>query len=160
MPDTGSDRELLAFVRGEIKHESSMLSSRLGAFLTSQSFLLIAYGSTMSSSLGKWHNPFTLLLPPPLALLGLVLSFHAWAGVRAAAAVLAQWHARQDELFGRNPDLDAYRPAVPGGAGAADGAETERLRRQGTVFAKHAPGIFAVAWCYLGLLPLWLYASG
>lgn len=156
----GGDRELLAFVRGEIRHESGMLSSRLGAFLTSQSFLLIAYGTTMSGSLGQWRTPFTLLIPPALALLGLVLAAYAWVGVRAAAVVLAQWHARQDELMDGNPALEGYRPAVPGGRGAADAAGTERLRRQGTVFAKHTPPIFAAAWCYLGVLPPWFHANG
>jgi hypothetical protein len=72
--------ELLMFYRREIKFQSDLLSSRLSSLLTSQSFLLIAYVSAMSGLVGSWKDPYTLLFPPVLAVLGLVLSFQAWPG--------------------------------------------------------------------------------
>jgi hypothetical protein len=83
-----SNLELLRFYRSEIKYQSDLLSSRLSSLLTSQSFLLIAYASAMSGLIGHWQDPFTLVFPPVLAVLGLVLSLQAWPGIRAGYAVI------------------------------------------------------------------------
>lgn len=147
MPERELD--LLKHIRAEIRFESDQLSSRLNAYIASQSFLLIGYASAMNAAFGHWRGPFTLLLPPVLALLGFVLSLQAWPGIRAARAVIGRWHAKQEELFARAPELDAYR------SGASDG----RLR-QGVLFAARAPWIFGPAWCYFGALPVWLHVAG
>lgn len=147
----GSDLDLLKFYRGEIRFESDMLSSRLNAFISSQSFLVIGYASSMSASLERWHNPFSLVFPPSLALLGLVLALYAWPGIEAAWKVIAQWHAKQEELLARRGDLAEYGPS---GASARD-----RLRR-GTMFAQYAPRVFAVAWCCFGAMPVVFYLRG
>jgi hypothetical protein len=85
-----SNLELLRFYRSEIKYQSNLLSSRLSSLLTSQSFLLIAYASAMSGLIGHWQDPFTLVFPPVLAVLGLVLSLQAWPGIRAGYAVVPE----------------------------------------------------------------------
>ncbi len=141
---------LLNFYRAEIKFESEMLSSRLNAFVASQSFLVIGYASSMSASLGRWHNPFSLVFPPSLALLGLALALYAWPGIEAAYKVIGRWHEMQDELLSRGAGLEAYRLA-PAGASAG-----ERLER-GTMFAKHAPKVFAAAWLCFGAMPVFFY---
>ncbi len=129
---------LLNFYRAEIKFESEMLSSRLNAFIASQSFLVIGYASSMSASLDRWHNLFSLVFPLSLALLGLALALYAWPGIEAACKVIGRCHERQDELLSRSAGLEEYRLA-PAGASAR-----ERLKR-GAMFAKHAPKVFALA---------------
>ena len=147
----GDDLDLLQHIRSEVRFESDLLSNRLNAFISSQSFLVIAYASAMKGAFGQWRNGFTLLFPPALALLGLVLSLQARPGIRAAYAVIERWHARQVELFARAPELGAYRSdeAGDGRGGRGRGGSDEQLR-QGVRFALHAPGIFGVAWRYLG----------
>ena len=147
----GDELGLLNFYREEIRFESGMLSSRLNAFIASQSFLVIGYSGSMSASIGRWHNAFSLVFPPSLALLGLALALYAWPGIEAAHRVIGEWHAKQDELLARNAALARYSLPEPAGASAE-----ERLRR-GTMFAKHAPKVFAAAWLCFGAMPIVFY---
>ncbi len=151
----GKPLELLAFYRSEIKFESELLSNRLNAFIASQSFLVIAYASALSASSRDWHGPLVLVLPPSLALLGLVLALQAWPGISAAHAVIQQWHERQHELLSRAQDLSEYREAIAAALGQSGPGPARRDRfKQGTEFATRAPWIFAAAWCHFGLIPL------
>jgi hypothetical protein len=156
LPDSNAD--LLRYYRAEIKFQSELLGNRLGSFMTSQSFLLIAYASAMSGLIGQWQNVFALLFPPCLALLGIILAFSALPGMRAAYIVIEQWHRRQFDLLQRDPSMEGYyltsasEPLV----GERDLAPETRLQ-QGTIFAKHTPWIFITVWSYFGLLPIALY---
>ncbi|WP_148203517.1 hypothetical protein [Sodalis glossinidius] len=76
------DEDLLTFYRSEIQWQSGLLSRKLNAFIASQSFLVIAYATSISSLVGKWKNPFTLLFPLLLSVLALVLIFQTWPGIR------------------------------------------------------------------------------
>ena len=53
--------EILKFYRGEIRFQSNLLSGRLNAFISSQSFLLIAYASAATRMGGatpsQGHSP-------------------------------------------------------------------------------------------------------
>ncbi|SFQ80139.1 hypothetical protein SAMN05216578_10432 [Halopseudomonas formosensis] len=64
----GSPRDRLAFYRREIHHEISNLSGRTNTFLTAQSFLVIAYASSMGNTNPDWGPLFTLVVPALLAL--------------------------------------------------------------------------------------------
>lgn len=148
-PLPGGVRDLLDHIRAEIRFESDRLSGCLNAYIASQSLLLIGYASAMSAAFGRWHSRFTLLFPPALALLGVVLSAQAWPGIRAARAVIGHWHAREEDLFARAPESGAYRSGAPAGRS-----------RQGVPFAVHAPWVFAPAWCHFGTVAVCLYAAG
>jgi hypothetical protein len=147
------DADLLNFYRGEIRFESDMLSSRPNAFIASQSFLVIGYASSMSASLDRWHNVFSLVFPLSFALLGLALALCARPGIEAARNVIGRWHDGQDELLSRSPGLGGYRLA-PAGASVKD-----RLKR-GTMFAKYAPEVFAAAWLCFGAMPIVFHLRG
>lgn len=112
----------------------------------------------MSGLLSHRQDPFLFLFPPVVALLGFVLSVHAWPGINAALRVIAQWQEKQSELGSSRAELDGYRvtPKSSGKDANRSGSDKEQLR-QGTVFANHAPWIFATAWCYFGTLPFYLY---
>ncbi|WP_146038690.1 hypothetical protein [Paracoccus sp. SY] len=79
-------KRLTAF-RNEIQFESQMLSGRLGAYLSSQSFLVIACASTMNAG---WTKPgiFVLLVSLPPALLVFVLSLDALRSVPTSYGVI------------------------------------------------------------------------
>jgi len=148
--------EILKFYRGEIRFQSNLLSGRLNAFISSQSFLLIAYASAASSLIGQWEQPFALLFPTVVALLGFVLALQARPGIKVAYEVVEEWQQRQTELLIGSPELGRYdlhadtRESDRQSSTAVD----KRHSQQGAIFARHAPRIFAVAWCYFGLLPL------
>ena len=160
----GDGADLLARYRSEIRFESELLSNRLDSFMSSQSFLLIAYASALGAAHGEWRHPFTLVLPPALAVLGLVLALYARPGIRAAYAEIRLWQEQERELLGRDPHLSRFLgPSVPEGAPTATGAEAgpemDVRFRQGSLFALRAPAIFVVAWSYFVALPFLLYRS-
>jgi hypothetical protein len=148
----------LEAIRAEIKFESQMLSSRLSAYLSSQSFLIIAYGSSMASG---WSKPgiFTLLVPLPLTILGLVLSMDAWKSLKVSMRVIEDWHGRQNELLGKHSDLAAFWPSEHSEGEFYDPALITRFQ-QGSSFAKRSPWIFAVTWVYFALIAATLYLRG
>jgi hypothetical protein len=60
----------LDFYRAEVRHEFNLLSSRLNAYITSQSFLVIAFALSMSNMNPRWPSPLRVMLPTALAILG------------------------------------------------------------------------------------------
>nr|NOY03200.1 hypothetical protein [Gammaproteobacteria bacterium] len=84
----GSPKERLDFYRGEIQYETSILANRTDAYLAAQSFLVIAFVSSMGNLNQSWGEMFTLMVPPFLALLGILSSLNAWPGIRAAYRII------------------------------------------------------------------------
>jgi hypothetical protein len=155
---SANNSELLGYYRREIKFQSDLLSSRLSSLLTSQSFLLIAYASAMSGLIGHWQDPFALVFPPVLAVLGLVLCLQAWPGIRAGYAVIALWHCKEREVLVRDSEVNAfdYLPAPQETADEPDRWINERSE-EGALFTKQAPLVFTVTWCYFAVLPFGMY---
>lgn len=139
--------ERLQFYRSETQFQSNLISNRTNAYLSSQSFLTIAYASSMSNSNPRWGETFTLIVPVVLALLGIVTSLNAWPGIRAAYEVVEGWHRKQAQLVEEHPELSVYqveaRPPLRFGAHAS-------LYRQSMFFSLRSPWIFLVAWLLLG----------
>lgn len=73
-----------------------LMLARLNALLTSQSFLVIAYASSMAIANDRWSQPLAMLLPPFLALLGFVLAIEGRIGIIAARRALWRWQYRLD----------------------------------------------------------------
>ena len=140
-------------VRTEIRAEVGLLDSRLNALISSQSFILIAYGSVLSAGYGDWHGLFTLTLPPMLAVLGAVMVLQGRPGIGAAKEAIGDWRAREQELTARHQDLLAYTLAT-------DGTSRQRMQQRqhaGQVFSTRAPFILLAAWGLFFLLPFGLY---
>jgi hypothetical protein len=144
------DLDLLNLYRGEIRFESDIPASRLNALVASYSFLVIGYASSMSASLDRWHNAFSLVFPPSLALPGLALALYARPGIETAYKVIGQRHDRQDELLSRSAALDEHRRA-------SDSALGRGRPKRGTMSAKYAPKVFAAAWLRFGAMPIVFY---
>lgn len=137
--------ELYRHYRSEIQHEMALMLARLNALLTSQSFLVIAYASSMAIANGQWGGPFSMLLPPFLALLGLVLAIEGRIGIVAARKALWRWQQRLDTLVDANHSLVDYADSRT--------AEAANTRLAGELFAVRSPIIFMVAWVFLLGLP-------
>lgn len=153
---SGAALDLLKFYRAEIRFESELAGERLNVLLSSQSFLVIAYASSMSASNGAWRAWFPHLLPPSLALLGIVLTLCAWPGVRAAHAVVERWRDKERELLGRCPALHQWTLMSDD-----DGRRDVSIRRrEGALFARRAPLALLVGWCFFFALPFVLSSLG
>lgn len=142
--------ELYRHYRGEVQHEMALMLARLNALLMSQSFLVIAYASSMAIANGRWGQPFSMILPPFLALLGLVLAIEGRIGIVAARKALWRWQHRLDALVENDRALLAYADTQ-----CTEAADT---RLAGELFAVRSPVIFMGAWLFLLVLPalLWM----
>lgn len=148
--------EKLKFYRTEIKQEYDLMSSRVNSFVTSQSFLCIAYASSMGNLNSSWGNLFTLIFPTVLALLGISTSIQAGKGITAAFKTIELWHAKQNKLFNDEPTLEDFH-LVRFKAAADERPPKDLIYLRGLAFAKWSPRIFFVAWCIFGALAIWLH---
>ena len=156
MAEIGKQDDQLDYIRAEIREEVGLLNNRLNSLMSSQSFLVIAYASTLSSSNGNFHKLYTVLLPPFLAMLGAALVLEARPSLHAALEAIDNWRQREANLVSSSEDYAPYTLAVD------DRSRQDIMRRQhqGRHFAIRAPMIMLVAWLVLLLLPFGLYFAG
>ena len=133
----------LEFYRSEINHEFGLLSGRVSAYLSSQSFLIIAFVSAMGNANARWGSLFTLIVPCALAVLGLALSLRAHDAIEAAVETIALWHVKQNRLFEGDALMDDYRVQRP----AIKGEPVDAVHRRSLAFSRMVPRIFLLAWC-------------
>lgn len=96
----GSPKERLDFYRREIQYETSILANRTDAYLAAQSFLVIAFVSSMGNLNQGWGEMFTLIVPAFLALLGVLSSLNAWPGLRRPTT---------SSIIGSSSNVTCYR---------------------------------------------------
>lgn len=155
MTEPASTNEL-DHVRGEIRAEISLLNSRLNALISSQSFLVIAYGSSLSAGYGNWNGLFTITLPPLFSVLGIALVLEARPGIAAAQEAIGHWRRRENRLIDDEPDLRSFTLATD----EQSRKRMELRQHAGSVFSRRAPIIFIAAWIVFFLLPFALRAFG
>ncbi|WP_263264636.1 hypothetical protein [Pseudomonas sp. RIT-PI-S] len=153
----GTPKARLDFYRHEIQYETTLLSNRTNAYLSAQSFLVIAYASSMANLNPEWGKVFTLVVPPILALLGIVSSLHAWPGIRAAYDIIDHWHFKQCQLLRAEPTMGlAYDDSPLFSKHEAQ----EKGFRQALLFSMRTPWIFTGFWVVLGVFSVWLQYFG
>lgn len=144
----GSPKERLDFYRREIQYETSILANRTDAFLASQSFLVIAFASSMGNLNPEWGKLFTLVVPPFLTLLGVLSSLNAWPGIRAAYDIIGHWHFKQSELLHSEPVMGLAYDESPL---FCERESTHKGYRKALLFSVRTPWIFATFWILLGI---------
>jgi len=144
----GSPKERLDFYRREIQYETSILANRTDAFLASQSFLVIAFASSMGNLNPEWGKLFTLVVPPFLTLLGVLSSLNAWPGIRAAYDIIGHWHFKQSELLHSEPLMGLAYDESPL---FCERESTQKGYRKALLFSVRTPWIFATFWILLGI---------
>ena len=150
--DTAKER--LAFYRSEIHFESTLLADRTSSYLSSQSFLMIAFASSMANSNPEWGPLFRLVVPAILSVLGLITSFHAMPGIKSNFEVIERWHQKQAELLqleGQAGLLANNESALFGEGSSPVGGH--RYKRT-LLFSLRTPIIFGTVWLLFGLLCL------
>ncbi|MBD1551689.1 hypothetical protein [Pseudomonas typographi] len=147
-----SPRARLDFYRHEIHFESSLLSNRTNAYLSAQSFLVIAYASSMANVNASWGHLFTLVVPTLLALLGMVSSMHAWPGIRASYEIICHWQFKQRQLLASEP---AMGQAYDDSPLFSDWENSKKGYHVSLLFSLRTPWIFSAFWLMLGGFSLW-----
>lgn len=153
---SGTSTSELDHIRGEIRAEINLLNSRLNALISSQAFLVIAYGTSLSAGYGDWNGLFTITLPPLFAVLGLMLVLEARPGIAAAQEAIGHWRRRESQLIDTWPELKPFTLATD----EESRRRMELRQHAGGLFSTHAPLIFTVAWLVFLLLPFVLRAWG
>lgn len=153
MHDPSSNAAEQEKYRREMDREADLLQSRLNTLLSSQSFLVIAYATSMSSANGRWTQSFALLMPPFLAALGFILALAARNDIVATQESARHWQERLAAVLERDT---ASEPAMSEGS-----RKSVSARKAGELFASRAPLIMLFAWAWFFSVPLYLrYSSG
>ncbi len=147
----GTPKDRLDFYRREIQYETAILSNRTNAYLSAQSFLVIAYASSMANLNPEWGKLFTLVVPPVLALLGVLCSLNAWPGIRAAYDIIDHWHFKQSGLL---RDLPVMGMAYDDEPLFSEMESSHKGYRKSLMFSIRAPWLFAGFWVGLGVFAL------
>lgn len=153
-------KERLQFYRSEIHFESTLLAERTSSYLSAQSFLMIAFASSMANTNPEWGSLFRLVVPAVLAGLGLLTSFHAMPGIKSSFDIIERWHQKQAELLqveGRAGLLPNQESALFGEGNSPTGGY--RYKRT-LLFSLRTPLIFASVWTLFGGFCLVLYFFG
>ncbi|MCU1723136.1 MULTISPECIES: hypothetical protein [unclassified Pseudomonas] len=149
----GSPKERLDFYRREIQYETSILANRTDAYLAAQSFLVIAFVSSMANLNPEWGKMFTMVVPPFLALLGVLSSLNAWPGIHAAYRIIDHWQVKQSHLLHSDPLMGLAYDESP----LFSEAETSRAgHRKSLLFSLRTPWIFLAFWMLLGGYSLYI----
>lgn len=156
MEQTDSGKlEKLKFYRAEIKQEYDLLAGRVNSYVTSQSFLCIAYASSMGNLNPQWGNIFTLVFPIVLVWLGIATSIQASRGITAAFRTIELWHIKQNKIFENDSALEDYHLIRFNPSDTASPQDLIYVR--GLAFAKWSPRIFLAAWGIFGALAVFLH---
>ena len=143
----GSPKDRLDFYRREIQYETTILANRTDAYLTAQSFLVIAFVSGMGNLNPEWGKFFTLIVPVFLASLGVLSSLNAWPGIRAAYEIIDHWHYKQSELLRSEPVMGLAYDDSPL---FCETESSHKGYRKSLLFSMRAPWLFMVFWVMLG----------
>lgn len=148
-----SPKDRLEFYRREIHTETSNLSNRTNAYLSAQSFLVIAYSSSMANTNPEWGNLFTLVVPATLALFGILSAISAWPGIKAACDTIDHWYVKQTSLLNASPSFGHLYDDSPL---FSDWESSHHGQRKSLRFSKRTPFLFSGFWLFLGCFAIWL----
>lgn len=142
----GTPKDRLDFYRREIQYETSLLSNRTNAYLTAQSFLVIAFASSMANLNPEWGKLFTLVVPGLMAFLGIVSSLHAWPGFRASYVIIDHWHFKQSHLLRSDPVMGYAYDDSPL---FNETESSHKGYRDSLMFSMRTPWFFVIFWLVL-----------
>jgi hypothetical protein len=149
-----SPKQRLDFYRREIQYEMNILSNRTNAYLASQSFLVIAYASSMANMNPEWGKLFTLVVPLMMSILGIVSSVHAWPGIQAAYQIIDHWYYKQSNLLQNDPSMGRAYDDSPL---FTKQESTHGGYRKALLFSMRTPWIFGVFWLLLGAFGVYVH---
>jgi hypothetical protein len=153
-PDPLGVLEKFRFYRDEIKHEFDLITGRLNAYLSAQSFLVLAYAAAMNNTNPKSQQHFPLTFVTLLTIIGLALSLQAIAGIRAADKTIDHWNIKIDKLVKRHKWLgEEYQSGrLQENSKNIDERTIDPFHAGGLSLPRYSPWIFGVTWLLLWAL--------
>lgn len=149
----GTPKDRLDFYRKEIHYETTLMSNRTNAYLSAQSFLVIAFASSMANLNPEWGKLFTLFVPAMMALLGIVSSLHAWPGIRAAYDIIDHWHFKQSQLLDSEPMMGMAYDDSPL---FSSHESTQKGYAKSLLFSVRTPWLFTIFWAVMGVFAIYV----
>ncbi len=146
----------LEFYRSEIQHEYTLLYSRVSTYVTSQSFLTIAFASAMGNRSAAWNDMFSFWFPLILSLIGIITSITVRGGVNGAVESIALWHLKQMKLFENDGFMDDYSISKQP---RKNSNPVDAKHRHILEFAQIMPYVFLAAWCLFGILDVYMHTK-
>jgi hypothetical protein len=145
----------LRFYRDEIRHEYNLLSNRVSAYITSQSFLVTGFALSMGNLNPRWGDLFRIVFPLALVILGITSSILILPGIQGACDTIDLWHMKQESLYENDPRMEDYRIVRPG-VRSRHGDPVDVIHQRSLLFARWSPWVFIGAWSAFGVLAVLL----
>jgi hypothetical protein len=133
----------------DLRHGSETMVARLNTVLSSQSFLAIAYATSMASANRHWEDAFAVTVPPVMAALGFLLALAGYLDIRAAKSEVAHWHQEARRLLAEHPELRSRLQL-------GKDVRRDTPRSSGELMASRAPLMFMLGWTWFFLAPWYL----
>jgi len=133
--------ERLKFFREELKYEYTLLSNRLGLFITSQSFLVSAFAALSASM----RYPATVWMIGSVAMLGITISILIRIPIQLSHVSLKKWLALERKLLTAD---DLLSESVFGERDAPCSYDDNEAG-QSMSFSKVVPVVFIIMWAVL-----------
>jgi len=136
------------FYREEIKHEFDLITGRLNAYLSTQSFLVLAYAAAMNNTNPKSQHYFPLVFSTLLAIIGVLLSLQAIAGISAADKTIDHWNIKIGELVRSHQWLgDEYQSGrLRAKSMVVNEKVIDPFHAGGLSLPRYSPWIFGFTW--------------
>jgi hypothetical protein len=141
----------IAFIREEMRFEVGVLHDRINAIISAEAFLIISF--TMALGYVRSQSGYVYsLIASLLALLGFSLATLAWPGVNASYKIVVEWNLLLVQVLNEAHAASSliWRPSVF----ATGDRRTHAEHRNGLLFARSIPIVFATAWAFLAALAL------
>ncbi len=141
----------LAFIREEMRFEVGVLHDRINALISAEAFLLISFTMALAYSNAHWSDKF-FLVAPMLSLIGFMLAVLAWPGVNTSFKIIVEWNVMLVQVLNEAHAVSGimWRPSLFVGGDR----RTHNDHRNGMLFARSVPVVFAVAWAILAVVVL------
>lgn len=150
------DLDKLKFYRDEVKHEFSMLTTRMTILVTCQSFLVVPFAILNTASRFRIVT-FAVFL---VGLLGLTTALILAEPLRAGHRALDAWLQKQRRLIQSNPELKAVAIDRDLISGVESDSRLDRDHHRSLAFSKYGPMIFSVFWLAALIFSAWRAAAG
>jgi hypothetical protein len=152
-PDPLEPLDKFRFYREEIKHEFDLITGRLNAYLSAQSFLVLAYAAAMNITNQKSLEHFPFNFATLLTVIGVALSLQALAGIRAADKTIDHWNIKIEKLVELHQWLgDEYQSGVlQKTSRIVSGRRIDPFHAGGLALPRYSPWIFGLTWIVLWL---------
>ena len=138
-----SDFDKLNFYRDEVKHEFSMLTTRMTILVTCQSFLVVPFAILNTAARFRSVIAAVFLVEP----------------LRAGHRALDAWLRKQRQLIQSHPELEEVaieRDLIPG---VESDPDLDRDHHRSLAFSKYGPQIFSLFWLAALIFSTWRAAA-